>query len=88
MNASIFEASAVLRDLPPPIVEQFHFTELEARLCLGLLQGKTLDDMADELQLPRAEVRAQFKSLLQKTKTDTEAKFVTKVLSNPSATWF
>ena len=70
--------------MPSAIVQQFSLSAEESQLCLGLVQGKSLDDMADELRCPRSELRNQFNSLLIKTGTDTEAKLVTTVLSDPS----
>ena len=63
------------------VVQQFKFTEAESFVCLGIVQGKSLDDLADELQQSRVVLRRQFQSLLIKTGADTEAKLVTKVLS-------
>ncbi len=82
MTMSIYETSAGLTALPPAIVRQFNLSAEESTLCLGLVQGKSLDDMADELHRSRAIVRSQFDSLLLKTGTDTEAKLVITVLSN------
>lgn len=83
-EASVYEVSASLKQLPTSIVQQFQFTEEESVLCLGLVQGKTLDDLADEFHKPRALLRSQFDSLLEKTGTDTEAKLVSRLLSNPA----
>ena len=83
-KASVYEVSANLKQLPPTIVQQFKFTEEESVLCLGLVQGKTLDDLADEFHKPRALLRTQFDSLLQKTGTDNEAKLVSRLLSDPA----
>lgn len=79
--ASIYETSAGLTSLPMSVVQQFKFTEAESFVCLGIVQGKSLDDLADELQQSRVVLRRQFQSLLIKTGADTEAKLVTKVLS-------
>ncbi len=82
MTTSIYDTSAGLKVLPSAIVRQFQLSAEESLLCLGLVQGKSLDDMADELHQSRAILRGQFHSLLVKTGTDTEAKLVTTVLSN------
>ena len=79
--ASIYETSAGLTSLPLSVVQKFNFTEAESFVCLGLVQGKSLDDLADELKLSRNKLRQQFQNLLIKTGTDNEAKLVTKVLS-------
>jgi hypothetical protein len=79
---SIYEASAGLKVLPTTVVQQFKFTEAESVLCLGLVQGKSIDDVADENHQPRAILRDQFHNLLVKTGTDNEAKLVTVVLSS------
>ena len=79
---SIYEASAGLKVLPAAIVQQFQFTEEESVLCLGLVQGKSIDDMADEIHQSREAVRQQFHNLLETTGTDNEAKLVTVVLSS------
>ena len=79
---SIYEASAELTVLPTDIVQQFKLTEEESVLCLGLVQGKSIDDVADEVHQPRSILRDQFHNLLEKTGTDSEAKLVTVVLSN------
>ena len=84
MTTSVYETSAGLKSLPSAIVRQFSLSAEESQLCLGLVQGKSLDDMADELRRPRSVLRHQFNSLLTKTGTDTEAKLVTTVLSDPS----
>lgn len=78
---SIYETSAGLTSLPLAIVQRFNLTEQESFVCLGLLQGKSLDDMADEFNISRVILRQQFNNLLLKTGTNTEAKLVTKVLS-------
>jgi DNA-binding NarL/FixJ family response regulator len=80
---SVFERSADLTVLPPAIVQQFKFTDDESRICLALVQGKTLDDIADEQSRSRNYLRHQFFNLLQKTGTNTEAKLVTVLLSRP-----
>lgn len=82
--ASIFDASAGLKQLPESIVQQFQFTEEESVLCLGLVQGKTLDDLADEFHISRAILRSHYNRLLQKTGADNEAKLVSRVLSSPA----
>ena len=82
--ASVYDTSAGLKRLPASIIRQFQFTELESVVCLGLVQGKTLDDMADEYHTSRAVLRDQFIRLLQKTGADNEAKLVTRVLSDPA----
>lgn len=82
--SSIFDASASLKQLPEPLVQQFQFTEEESLLCLGLVQGKTLDDLADEFHISRAVIRSYYHRLLQKTGTDNEAKLVSRVLSSPA----
>jgi hypothetical protein len=79
--ASIYETSAGLKCLPLSVVQQFNFTDAESFVCLGLVQGKSLDDLADESRQSRVILRQQFQSILIKTGTDTEAKLVTKVLS-------
>lgn len=81
--SSIFDASASLKQLPESIVRQFEFTEEESVLCLGLVQGKTLDDMADEFHVSRAVLRGHFNRLLKKTGADNEAKLVSRLLSIP-----
>ena len=80
---SIYETSAGLTTLPMSVVRTFDFTDQESVLCLGLVQGKSLDDMADECHQPRNKLRIQLNTLLSKTGTDTEAKLVTVILSNP-----
>ncbi len=81
---SVYDTSASLKRLPESIVHQFRFTEEESVLCLGLVQGKTLDDLADEFKQPRGVLREQFDQLLQKTGTDTEAKLISRLLSDPA----
>ncbi len=81
---TVFEASANLKVLPHSLVQQFHFTDQEALLCLGLVQGKSFEEVADELKIDRSELRGSYKSLLRKTGSGTEAKLITTVLSNPS----
>lgn len=80
--SSIFDASANLKQLPESVVRQYQFTEEESVLCLGLVQGKTLDDMADEFHLSRAVIRSYYHRVLQKTGADNEAKLVSRVLSD------
>ena len=79
---SVFESNARLRDLPAAVARKFNFTRAEAQLCLGLLQGKTLSELADEQFDERSVVQQRYESLLAKTDTDTEAKLVTVVLSS------
>ena len=81
---SVYDTSASLKRLPASIVQQFQFTEEESVLCLGLVQGKTLDDLADEFHMSRAILRIRFDRLLQKTGADNEAKLVSRVLSDPA----
>jgi DNA-binding NarL/FixJ family response regulator len=83
MTVSVYQASASLKKLPVEIIQQFRLSAEESQLCLGLVQGKSLDDMADELCQSRAILRRQYNSLLSKVGTNTEAKLVTTVLSSP-----
>lgn len=82
--SSVFDSSPGLKKLPESVVRQFQFTEEESVLCLGLVQGKSLDDLADEFHVSRAAIRSYFHRLLQKTGTDNEAKLVSRVLSSPA----
>ncbi len=84
--SSVYDASAGHTALPVAIVQQFDFTEAESVLCLGLVQGKSLDDIADEYNQSRERLRHQFRGLLVKTGTDTEAKLVTVLLSRSVST--
>ncbi len=77
---SVYERSARLKVLPLSVAQLFDFTEEESALCLGLVQGKSLSDIADECDFSRVELRAQFKSLLTKTGADSIAKLVVIVL--------
>lgn len=79
---SIYQTSAGLKVLPTAITQQFKLTEAESVLCLGLVQGKSIDDVADEIHQSRKVLRYQFNNLLKKTGTDNEARLVTVVLSN------
>jgi hypothetical protein len=79
--SSFYEANTGMKVLPVSVVRQFKFTESESLLCLGLVQGKSLDDMADEFCQARHLLRDQFHNLLIKTGTDNEAKLVTILLS-------
>ncbi|WP_101759155.1 hypothetical protein [Oceanicoccus sp. KOV_DT_Chl] len=78
---SIYEASAEFTHLPMVVIQYFNFTESESILCLHLVQGKTLDDVFDELHHPREQLRDQLDSLLKKTGTDNTAKLISVVLS-------
>lgn len=78
---SVYEASAAFTKLPESIVQHFNFCPVESSLCLGLIQGKPLDDVADESGQPRELLRAYFHKLLMKTDTDNEAKLVSVLLS-------
>jgi len=78
---SVFEASAGLSELPSVVVEQLNLSAIESSLCLGLIQGKPVEDIADECCQPRELIRAYFHKLLMKTGTDNEAKLVAVLLS-------
>lgn len=79
--SSIFDANVRMQHLPESVVQRFKFTEQESVLCLGLVQGKTLDDIAEESRISRSILRNLFECLLRKTGADNEAKLVSRILS-------
>lgn len=79
--SSIFDANVRMQHLPQSVVQRFQFTEEESVLCLGLIQGKTLDDIAEESRISRSILRNLFECLLRKTGADNEAKLVSRILS-------
>ena len=81
---SIYDLSANLTQLPVSVVQHFNFTAAESNLCLGLVQGKTLGEIAQDATQTREELRLQFDTLLTKTGTDNESKLISVVLSNAS----
>ena len=78
---SVFEESAELLELPAVVVEQLSLSAVESSLCLGLMRGKPVEDIADDCGQPRELIRAYFHKLLMKTGTDNEAKLVAVLLS-------
>lgn len=78
---SVFETSAGLTKLPSAVVEQLNLSVIESSLCLGLIQGKPVEDIAEDCCQPRELIRAYFHKLLMKTGTDNEAKLVAVLLS-------
>ena len=78
---SVFEASAGLTELPSIIVERLNLSAIESNVCLGLIQGKQLDEIAEDHCHPRESIRVYFRKLLIKTGTDNEAKLVAVLLS-------
>lgn len=78
---SFYEASTGKHYLPDTVVQGFNLNKRESQLCWSLLQGLSLDDIADELQQPRNVVRLQVNSLLLKTGVDSESKLVSAVLA-------
>ena len=83
-RATIYDISASLVRLSSAVIQQFKFTESESLLCLGLVQGKSLYDLAEELQLSRERLWQDYNNLLQKTGVDTEAKLISVILSSYS----
>ena len=63
---------------------QFNLTPSEARLALAMLQGKTVEQAAIELQLRIATVRTHVRNLLHKTRTTRQAELVRVLLSGPA----
>ena len=78
---SVFEASAGLTELPSIIVERLNLSAIESNVCLGLIQGKQLDEIAEDHCHSRESIRVYFRKLLIKTGTDNEAKLVAVLLS-------
>ncbi|WP_114417210.1 helix-turn-helix transcriptional regulator [Marinospirillum perlucidum] len=65
----------------------FGFSDAEARVCLGLCQGKSVDQLADELCRETSTLRSHIKSLLRKTNTQRQAELVALVLNSTLGTY-
>lgn len=78
---TVYDVSAELASLPAAIIQRFNFTEDESSLCLGLVQGRSFHDLADDSCQPREQLRHDYKNVLKKAGVDTEAKLVTVILA-------
>jgi DNA-binding CsgD family transcriptional regulator len=58
------------------LAQIFDLTPAEARLTLLLVEGKTLDEIAQKLHLRIATVRSQLKAVFEKTRTHRQAELV------------
>ena len=76
------------RNVPPGAVhrlaQQFGLTPAEARVATYLMQGKTVENTADELSITIATARTHIRNLLQKTGTARQAELIRILLSGPS----
>jgi DNA-binding CsgD family transcriptional regulator len=62
----------------------FRLTKGEAQVALGIVAGKTADEIAEERGVSVGTVRTQLKALLQKTGTDRQAELVRLLLTIPT----
>ena len=62
----------------------FHLTPAEARLAGALMQGRSLDDAADDFDLSRNTVRSQLRSIFDKTATKRQGDLIRLLHSGPS----
>ncbi len=72
--------------LAPPVLQALYgLTAAEARLALGLAQGRGLDEMAAALGLSRHTVRTQLKQVFAKSGTRRQPELVRLLLTGPAA---
>jgi DNA-binding CsgD family transcriptional regulator len=62
--------------LPEHFVERFGLTPKEVRLTVGLLQGKSLGQLADEFCVSKHTLRAQTKSVFKKADVNSQAALI------------
>jgi DNA-binding NarL/FixJ family response regulator len=74
----VFLEEDVLRDL-------YGLTRVEARLALGLVRGRQLDELAKETRVSVHTVRSQLKQIFRKTGTNRQAEVVKLMLTGPAA---
>ncbi len=63
----------------------YGLTRVEARLALGLVRGRQLDEMAEETKVSVHTVRSQLKQIFRKTDTNRQADVVKLLLTGPAA---
>ncbi len=63
----------------------YALTPAEARLTLGLTNGRTLDDMAEEWGVSMHTVRSQLRQIFRKTETSRQSELVKLILTGPAA---
>ncbi|MEZ5417435.1 MAG: helix-turn-helix transcriptional regulator [Vicinamibacterales bacterium] len=66
------------------VAQLFHLTPAEARVAERLVDGETVQEMADGLELTPNTVRWHLKHVLQKADAKTQAQFVSRVLRSPA----
>jgi DNA-binding CsgD family transcriptional regulator/PAS domain-containing protein len=76
-------------DLPDRLLKElFQLTSAECRVAIGLLDGKSLAEIADDIQVGKETLRSQLKSVFQKTGTRRQAELVRLLSSVPVITPF
>jgi DNA-binding CsgD family transcriptional regulator/PAS domain-containing protein len=66
------------------LAQCFRLTAAEARIAIGLTDGRSVNDLATDLKLSRNTIRWHVKHLLQKTGVKTQAQFVRLVYRSPA----
>ena len=66
------------------LIRLFSFTRAESRLVLALLNGRRLEEAADDFHVSMNTVRTQLKQVFLKTDTNRQAELVKLVLSSPA----
>ncbi len=64
------------------LVSFYDMTSREARLVIGLVQGATLQELAESFNVSRHTLRAQLKSVTKKTATHSQAELVGRVYAD------
>lgn len=64
----------------------FNFTYAEAKVAAKLLEGKSISEVAEEIQISQSTVRTQLKSLFLKTSTNRQSDLIRRLLGYSTAT--
>lgn len=85
--AAMFVAPAKARaSLPLEMLVQLHgLTAAEARLAAGLVEGASLEELAERFAITRNTARAQLKAVFRKTNTNRQGELIAVLLGGPLA---
>ena len=81
----IDDPAAVMRPGAGVLRILFHLTGAEERLAIGLLAGKTLDEIAREQSISKETVRAQLREVFAKTRVNRQSELI-RLLSHTAIT--
>ena len=70
---------------PGILVSLYALTPAEERLVFGLVAGKQIEDLSDELGTSAHTLRSQLKSIFRKTGTKRQTEVIKLVLTGPAA---